>query len=144
MFGCETCRGRGYLERRRRKDPYDTGQSQGWFGSSAARHERARERDREIDRLAEQTAAPVAEAAIEVRPDAWEVARARHLARFDFPALDGALESLRLSDPDAHHALHAVYVYAYVTEISPRLTVRIEAALVFLDELLPDPLRVPN
>jgi hypothetical protein len=139
--GCETCGGRGYLEGRRSRDPYDTGMSSGWFGSSSERHEAGREREREIARLEAQTAPPRSEAdiAAEIPPDPWERARDDRWARFDYGALDLALDELRLVDGSACRELHAEFVYG-VRRGSVSAT---ERGLEFLSSRLPDPLRAP-
>lgn len=110
---CESCGGRGYVEARRLRDPYDTGAAPGWFGSSTARHERDHERDAELDRLEVQLAEPRPEAELvaAARPERWEAERAQLRAQFDVDALELALEDLRGADPEAYYAVCAVHVY---------------------------------
>lgn len=142
MRGCEVCRGRGYVERVRDRDPYDTGKNQGWFAESARRHERARERDREIERLGEQVAParPEAELLKLERGAGWERARAVRWARFDFGALDSALERLRVVDPWAYHAVMERFVYGYGWGVDAE----VERGLEALSGWLPERLRVPE
>lgn len=137
--GCETCRGRGYVEVVRSRDPYDTGKHLALAGE---KHEARRERDRMIQRLGEQVA-PVAE--VSTGMEAWELERARRWARFDFAALDVALERLRSWDLDGYHVLMAGYVYGWVMIVPGSVAERAaERALGSLDAMLPDPLRVPG
>lgn len=141
---CESCSGRGYVEVRRARDPYDTGMSPGWFGSSAARHERDHERDRELGRLEVQLAAPRPEAEHikTARPERWEAERARLREKFDFAPLERALEELALVDVDAYRAVHAVHVYGWMPAAG-EAAVCVERALRFVDPWLPDPFNAP-
>lgn len=141
--GCETCGGRGYLEARRGRDPYDTGQSLGVF-NEGRRHEAAHEREREIARLEAQTAPPRSEAdlAAEIKPELWEVARTRAWAKFHYAELDGALEELRSVWEHAYHAIMSVHVYGWRDAGTVELLV-IDRGLDFLGWFLPDPLRAP-
>lgn len=142
--GCETCGGRGHVEVRRSRDPYDTGQSQGWFASSAAKHARDRDRDAEIVRLGVQVAAPRPEREIvaAAAPEGWEVARDRLRAEFHVVEAERALARLAVSDIDAYRAVHAVHVYGYLP-LGGAAAALVERAVVFVDPLLPDPLRAP-
>lgn len=144
MFGCETCGGRGYTERRRSRDEYDTGANRGWLG--AAKLEAAKERDREIDRLAAQVEPPrpEAELAAGTPPERWELERERLRKRFDYAPLAAALEDLRTVDESACRALHAVWVYGWLAQTSPRLEELLERGLRFVSVRLPDPLRAPE
>lgn len=126
--GCETCRGRGWVEVLRLRDPYAVTRVQP-FGLSPAVVERARELDRTIARLEAQLApAPVSELdAVEEAnrsPYAWELARRRMYAMFDYRALDVALEQL-------------AWVLPGVPPMSPR-------GLRLVDPLMPDPIRAPE
>lgn len=122
---CPSCRGRGWVEVSRSRDPYSidhvkaAGTDQGKFGHVP-------DRDSEIDRLVEQTAVPVATeldvvAAANEHPFGWEEARRVMYARFDYAALDRCLERL---------AGMAVSAYS-------------ERGLALLDQWLPVPLRAP-
>jgi hypothetical protein len=141
---CETCGGGGFLERRRVRDPYDTGAASGWFGSSSAKHERGRERDAEIARLAAQTAPalPAAEIVATVRPERWEAERRALREDFDVGAVERLLDELALVDVDAYRAVHAVHVYSWLPS-SGLAAVCVERALVFLSARLPEVLRSP-
>lgn len=142
---CESCAGRGYVEERRIRDPYDTGLAPGWFGSSAAKHERDHERDRVIDQLEAQTAPPRSEADLlrETPEEPWVKARERLRDEFDFAALERALELLQGIDVDAYRAVHAVHVYGWMPARGSA-AVAVERALVFVDPWLPDPVRAPS
>lgn len=139
--GCETCHGRGYVEGRRQRDPYDTGQQLGVF-AEGRRHEAAHERDRQLARLEEQVRPPRTEAdiAATVRAEPWEVDREQRWAEFDYAALDVALDELRLFDGSAYRELHVEFVYAVRRGASGA----IERGLAFLSGRLPDPLRAPK
>lgn len=142
--GCETCGGRGYLDVSRRADPYDTGVSTAAFGhSGATAHEAREERDRQLDRLEAQLApAPVSEADVlaELRPERWEIDRARSWASFDFAALDIALDRLRVADYPAYHAVHVALVYGW----GDAPTELVERGLERLSGWLPEELRAPR
>lgn len=147
MKTCETCHGRGWVEVFREHDPYAIEKVQP-YGIDRQRHERARERDRQIDRLDEQLAAPrkteadlVAEA--NDHPYGWERARELMYDRFDYAALDRALDALRTADDGACHALHAVYVYGWL-DYSAVMTAAVDRGLRFVDALMPDPIRAPG
>lgn len=141
---CETCSGRGYVEARRLRDPYDTGASPGWFGSSAAKHERDHERDAELARLEVQLADPRPEAELvaAVRPEGWEAERRRLHERYHLAELEQALEELALVDVDAYRAVHAVHVYGWMP-CAGLAAACVERAIAFVDARLPDPLRAP-
>ena len=141
---CETCGGRGFVESRRLRDPYDTGLSSGWFGSSAAKHERDHERDAELARLEAQLERPrpEAEQVAESPPEPWERARRRLRERYHLDELEQALEELAVVDVDAYRAVHACHVFGWLRPAG-RAGVCVDRALVFLDERLPDPLRTP-
>lgn len=142
--GCETCGGRGYLEARRGRDPYDTGMGLGVFNESSRKHEAAHEREREIARLEAQTAPPRSEAdlAAEIKPEPWEAARSKAWAQFDYGLLDLAMEELRRVWEHAYHAIMAVIVYGWRDAGTVELVV-IDRGLDFLGWFLPDPLRAP-
>ena len=154
--GCETCGGSGTIPDKG-KDPMDTPvvlskeqqsdprRKANWGGNT--RIEGARERDRQLAVLDHQLAPPKSEAELleeaNRRGYVWERERDRMYRHFDYAALDVALDALRNHDESAYHALHAVYVYAWLTELSPGTEVALERGLVFLDERLPENLRAP-
>jgi hypothetical protein len=141
---CESCGGRGYVEARRIRDPYDTGASPGWFGSSAAKHERDHERDAELDRLEAQLAAPrpEREQIAKAPKERWERERDRLHERYHLAELERALEELAVADVDAYRAVHAVHVYGWLPCVG-RAAVLVDRAIVFVEARLPDPLRAP-
>lgn len=148
LKGCETCRGRGYLEHRRQRDPYatDVVMPYGW---SADRHEARRELDAQVGRLEAQTRPPWSSAADELadansHPYGWEVARRAMYRDFDYGALDCALERLRDVDRGAYHALHEVWIYGWMPVVSAGLEAALQVGLAFLDERLPTPVRAPG
>lgn len=158
MFGCETCSGRGVVEASRlvrialtdewdgqssKLDPY-AGRRVLPFGFDPTRHEYERERDRQIGALGVQTrpaAAVDEDAEAGAHPSLWEVERARMWARFDYAALDRALDVLSGFDPPASRALCAVYVYGWLEVVPERAVGR---GLGWLDGVLPVPLRAPG
>lgn len=103
--GCETCRGRGYLVERRHRDPYAVNVVQRLAGHTGDRHEQRRALDAAIDRASvaardrpTSSADEIAEA--ERRDYGWARWRERMYARYDFAALEQAVERLRLTMPD--------------------------------------------
>lgn len=143
MPGCSTCGGQGWLEERRDRDPYsERGQLKNrpvggeQAGFNVDRHERTRERDRMLDRLGDQLR-PASEVDEDedanAHPYRWERERARMWRRFDYAWLDVVLDSLRARDPDAAHALHAVYVYGWLREASAGVEAAVERGLRFLE-----------
>lgn len=125
--GCESCRGRGFVEVLRVRDPYAVTRVQP-YGFSQATVERARSTDAQIARLEAQLAPPpVSELdAIEEanrHPYLWEKRRREMYLRFDYRALDTALELLHWKLPG-------------VAPMSAR-------GLAYLDPLMPDPIRAP-
>jgi hypothetical protein len=146
MFGCETCGGRGYTEEHRERDPYAVDQVMP-FGLEPDFREANRNRDRQIEILGQQLrpASKVDELEDANRhPYAWERARAAMYRRFDYGALDCALEQLRLLDDLAYRMLHSVHVYGWFTHITPAVEAICDRGIAFLDEQLPDPLRAPE
>jgi hypothetical protein len=147
MFGCETCRGRGYTIERRQVDPYASDQEVRPYGFDGSYIEGLQWRDREISLMGTQLAPPRTEADLleeaNERPYGWEVARERMYEQFDYAAIDVALELLRGIDDAACHSLHALYVYRWV-EPSAGYESACERGLSFLDERLPHPLRAPK
>lgn len=142
---CETCGGRGMIEHRLRRDPYDTGVQAGWFGSSTFAHERAADRDRVIESLEKAIAfserRPATDADLGAGPDeGWVLAGSRAWRDFDFGALAVGLERLRVRDWAAYSEVLAVVVYGW----RPGDPVTLERALAFLCGALPDPLRWPR
>lgn len=149
MFGCETCGGTGYTEEYEEHDPYAITKVQP-YGLDERRHERAAERDREIDRLAAAIEAAesskteqdlIAEA--NKHPYGWEVARRLMYLRYDHGALDAALEHLRDRDETAYSLVHSVSVYGWL-EPATAMEAAVERALVFIDERMPDVIRAPG
>jgi hypothetical protein len=120
MFGCETCGGRGVVEVYRARDPYSESKSPAKYGLDGSRHDAAHERDRKIEMLGRQLRPALPEEAMLEEANrtgyAWENARARMWKRYDYEALDLALDELRVHDPVAYRALHAVYVYVWLRE----------------------------
>lgn len=149
MPWCESCGGRGVVERWRSRDPYseNSGLRPAPYGLTGDRHEAARARDAELERLEQQVAPPVSAAdqlvRANARADAWERAREWKWARFDYGALDSALDELRRFDEGAYHALHAVFVYRVAGPWNGHHG-RCERGLAWLDRVLPDPLRAPE
>lgn len=157
---CETCGGSGVVEGKRlqniaapdelpddgsRRDPYAESRIQP-YGFDPTRHDEARERDRQIDMLERQTAPARSEADLlddaNRHPFAWEIARRRMYRRFDYAALDRALEWIREVDPVAHRALHAVYVYGWMGNVGSAAR-HCSDGLRLLDWALPARLRAP-
>ena len=126
MFGCETCSGRGYLEKSRLVDPYAV-RSVTPYGLDGSALERARATERLLQRLEAQTRPPwvsEADALAELPPAGWEIARARMFARFDYAALERALEALTLAFPGCSR--------------------RSSFGLAFIDLRMPSPIRAPR
>ena len=158
MFGCETCGGSGVVTDGARvatvdelpddgtvRDPYAQNETVGY---DRTRHDSIVARDRQIEILCQQTRPPRKEAELleeaNRRGYAWEEERRAMYRRFDFAALDRALDSLRSHDHDASHALNAVYVDGWMAEvgmITPLAEELCERALSFISPLLPEPLR---
>lgn len=160
MKGCETCGGFGTITGQRiaslavpdelpddetRLDPYAK-EVVSPYGFDTSRHERSRERDRQIDSLEHQLrpASEIDELAdANRRGYAWEEQRRRMYRQFDFAALDRATDDLRMRDEDAWHALHALYVNGLV-DVSAVFHAAAERGMRFLEERLPSPLRAPG
>lgn len=139
LRGCETCRGEGFIEYRRQRDPYATDKVIP-YGMTPDRHERTRDRDREIDRLAMQTLPPpVSEldiiAAANAHPERWEIERRRMYRRFDYALLDRALDVLRVKDQEAYHLVHGIHVYGWI-EPSTAVEVAVERGLRTIEGLI--------
>lgn len=122
---CPECRGRGEIEVMRTRDPYAIDHLSPAGITVKLGHVPAR--DAELDRLADQTAAPVVTeldlvAQANQHPYGWERARAAMYAQYDYHALDLALERL---------AGWCIPPYS-------------DRGLELLDEWLPDPLRAPS
>lgn len=128
MFGCETCGGRGYTEVKRERDPYSLSDKIVAFGFDGSRHDASRARDRQIDSLKQQLLPARSEAELleeaNRSPYAWERAREQMYRRYDYAALDRAIEWLR-------DALPGVSLFGRL-------------ALSYFDVVLPDPLRAPG
>ena len=159
MIGCETCGGSGVVTPPRLRlvaspdqhdddgqdrDPYAKNHQ---VGFDLTRHDAARERDQQIDRLQHQTRPPRSEAQLlheaNTRGYAWEEARRTMYRRYDFAALDRALDSLRSNHPDSAHALNAVYIDGWLTqigEITPLVEQHCAHGIWYLDLVLPHPL----
>lgn len=152
--GCETCGGSGEIpdpgkdpmDDPIKNPPYDDRRKTNWGGNN--RIEDARERDRQLQTLESQLAPPKSEADLLAEANrrgfGWEEERRRMYRLYDYEALDAALDELRDADGSAYHAIHAVYVYAWLTELSPSAEAALDRGLVFLGARLPDPLRVPQ
>lgn len=128
MFGCETCRGSGYVVVKRERDPYAQDKVLP-YGFDVSLHERRREREAELARLAIQLQPPrksegdlIAEA--NAHPYGWEVARKAMYRDYDYRALDVALDQLRSTHPGTDPYC--------------------DFGLVFLSTRLPHPLRAPE
>jgi hypothetical protein len=125
--GCPSCRGRGQIEVWRSRDPYATDRVTPYGLEATAKIGHVAARDAELARLAEQTAPPPATeldlvADANEHPYRWELERRAMYARFDYAALDRALERL---------AGLAVAPHS-------------ERGLRLLERWLPDPLRAPR
>ncbi len=130
--GCETCGGSGHVVDERR-DPYSQSNALHQVkvlpygvGEAVAR---ARAVDAEIARLEAQTREPFTSAADELaeanrHPYGWEQARKLMYLRFDYRALDVALEQLA----KAH----------------PGVSARSEEGISFIDARMPSPIRAPE
>lgn len=128
MFGCESCGGRGWVESARSRDPYAV-RSVAPFGLDGTHLERDRAVVRQIERLAAQTRPPWASeldliADANLHPAGWEIARARMFDRFDYAALERALELLAMTHPG--------------------LSARSSLGLAFVDARMPSPIRAPR
>jgi hypothetical protein len=153
-FACETCHGTGHvaddgkdpMDDPIKNPPYDERRKTNWGGND--RIEDARERDRQLQTLEQQLSPPKSEADLLAEANrrgfGWEEERRRMYRLFDYGALDAALDLLRDADDSAYRAIHAVYVYAWLTELSPGVEVSLERGLLFLSEKLPDNLRSPT
>lgn len=127
---CEVCHGRGYAEEWRNRDPYaisDTVQPYGIDQTVKLGHVSAR--DAEIDRLEQQTAPAWKSPEDELEdanrhPYGWEIARKQMYDRFDYRALDVALDELLKTLPG----------------VSPRSA----RGLAFLLERMPEKIRAPR
>lgn len=139
MVTCETCRGRGYVEEFRERDPYAESKT-AKYGLDGARHDATHARDRTIEALARQTRPAPKEADLleeaNREPYGWERARAQMVSRFDYAALDRVLDELRGHDPVAYRALHAVYVYGWLVEVGVAAEVACDRGLAFLSPRL--------
>lgn len=132
MYGCETCHGRGFIEEMRDRDPYAVDKVQP-YGLDGSERERIRAIEsaisvagRELQRFPGFRPASSADEIEDANqhPYAWETARRKMYAEFDYAALDRALEQLHNFYPDR----------------SPRSPF----GLLFLSLRLPDPLRAPG
>ena len=161
MVGCETCGGSGVVDPKRlglvavtdelpddgtTRDPYANNDTVTLHDRT--KHDESHARDRQIEILREQTRPVPTE--IELleeanrRGYAWEEERRAMYRRFDFAALDLALDALRSLDADAGHAINAVYVDGWLAEvglITPLIEQLCERGLSFLSDRLPEPVR---
>lgn len=146
MPGCETCRGVGYTEHLRERDPYAVDKVQP-YGLDIARHEETRERDQQIARLGRQLAPARSEADLLEEANRhgypWERMRERLYEEFDHAPLDRALEQLHQADDGAYRLVYAVHVYGWL-EPSAVVEAAVQRALRFIDERMPDPIRSPG
>lgn len=160
MVSCETCGGSGVVEPSRiglvsvadelddddtTRDPYAKNETVGY---DRTRHDDANRRDRQIETLRQQTRpAPTELELLEEanrRGHAWEEERRTMYRRFDFAAIDRALDLLRADDTDAAHAINGVYVDGWMTEIgliTPLAEDLCERGLDYLSTLLPEEIR---
>jgi hypothetical protein len=140
MFGCETCGGRGVVERYRERDPYSEAKSPAKYGLDGSRHDVRHERDRQIDMLGRQLRPAMSEAALLEEANKtgyqWENARRAMWKLYDYEAIDLALDELRAHDPSAYRALHAVYIYGWLTTISGAAEAACERGMAFLSPRL--------
>lgn len=124
MYGCETCKGSGRIPDPGR-DPMAESKIV-LYGADGSRHDLAYARDRQIEELGRQTrpAADVDEDADAKAKDyAWAEARRQMFKRYDYAALERAIEWLR--------------------SVVPGSSVYGGLALGYFDVVLPNPLRAP-
>lgn len=157
---CETCRGEGVIEYRRRKDPMDDPirnpppdpRRKAYFGGDAGdqRVDRARAIDAAVAaaerELQRHLAPPTVEdliAEANKHPEQWEIERKRMYRQFDYAALDRALELLRQHDQEAYHLTHGIYIYGWI-EPSTTVEVAVERGLRQLDGWMPEFIRAPG
>jgi hypothetical protein len=147
-FGCAGCGGRGEVERPRDRDPYSVSTETKAYGLDGSRHDAAHERDRKIEMLGRQLRPPLKEAELLEEANhhgfGWEIARQRMYADFDYRALDFALDELRLSDELAYSMLSKVYIYGWLTHITPAVESICDRGIVFISDRLPERLRAPG
>lgn len=164
LKGCETCGGSGVVSPARMgliaapdalvddeqaRDPYAVEKVQP-YGLDPARHDRGyaisssiEAARRELRRFPGFRPQGVADeiADADLHPFGWERARRVMYERFDYAALDVALDELAAAYPRACHALHAVFVYRYLPAADCLV---VEFGLVFLSARLPERLRAPR
>lgn len=127
-FACTGCGGRGEVSVKRERDPYSVDHVPA-AGTATIKLGHEPSRDAELVRLAGQTRAPWASVDDELE-DAnlhgygWERARAQMFARFDYHALNVAIDQLLIAHPG-------------VPAMSPY-------GLVFIDAKMPDRIRAPR
>lgn len=170
MIGCETCGGSGEIVSPRRlgaialpdarpedgeaRDPYAKGDKVQPYGMGDEDELDAKDRLVALDNAIRAAARrldemlPASEADLLERanrePYAWERERERMYDRFDYAALDVALEQLRQVDGPAYTLLHSVHVYGWQQQPSTTVESIVERGLAFLDKRLPHPLRAPG
>ncbi len=146
-FACTGCGGRGYIERRRSRDPYAVDKI-AKYGLDGSKHDRGYAIDHEIERLRQQTRPPLATEAdvIADTPEyGWIRARELMYASYDFASLDRAMDMLHQVDPDACSLLTRVYEYQTLPAPHPgtMMAALIDRGLRFVDKWMPDPIRSP-
>lgn len=145
IYGCETCGGSGWVLVPLVRDPY---MESATVGFDPTKHDAAYARDRQIEALARQTRPAPSEAELleeaNRRGFLWEEARRAMYRSFDYGAVDRALESLRIVDELAYRMLHQVYVYGWLTHITPAVESVCDRGLRFLSDRLPERLRAPG
>jgi hypothetical protein len=148
--GCETCGGEGRVPDLG-PDPYQKNDPQP-YGITGENTDHRVARDVAIARAGnelrrfpgfrlESAKDELAEA--NKNPDPWERTRQQMYRRYDYGALDAALELLRGHDESAYRLVHSVYVYCWA-DASTTAEAVIERAMRFIDERMPDPIRAPG
>jgi hypothetical protein len=125
-----------------RRDPYSVSKDKKTpaYGLDGSRHDATHARDREIENPGAADAAGAEGVGAARRGERGAVrvgARSRADAkRFDYAALDIALELLRQHDPVAYRALHAVWVYGWLREAGGAADEACRRGLAFLSPRL--------
>lgn len=151
---CAKCDGAGWFlvdayTGRRENEPVAAGQALGAL-SGPAREEWRKRTDETIRRIRSQLVRPTSsrdeiEEANQT-PEPWERARKRMFKRYDYGALNRALDALRCGNhacQRAAAAVRSVYTHGH-TEPSTTLERDAELGLFLLDRLMPDPIRAPG
>jgi hypothetical protein len=159
-FGCETCKGSGEVPATRlddialpdglpgdgdSRDPYEVNNTTTAF-KETTKLGHVPGRDAEIDRalaLAKDRPVSEVEAAGEATPYVWERERATMFRRYDYAALQRALELLRDRSPQLAAAVVSVHTHRLV-EPSATLEAAVEHGLRFISLLMPATIRAPG